>query len=112
MAVELSSITGGEGVNYALDTTGVPAVVTGAAGALSIRGTLAVLAAARPGTKAPIDIDIPSLLKGWTFETIVQGARFRRCSSPGWWSCRPGSQVLPRARMHPRPPSSRSQRST
>ena len=53
MAVELSSITGGEGVNYALDTTGVPAVVTGAAGALSIRGTLAVLAAARPGTKPP-----------------------------------------------------------
>ena len=74
MAAELSSITGGEDVNYALDTTGVPAVVTGAAGALSIRGTLAVLAAARPGTKAPIDIDIPSLLKGWTFKTIVQGS--------------------------------------
>ena len=68
------AITGGEGVNYVLDTTGVPAVVSGAAGALSIRGTLAVVAAAAPGTKAAIDIDVPSLVKGWTFKTIVQGS--------------------------------------
>ena len=52
MAGELSTITGGEGVNYVLDTTGVPAVVSGAAGALSIRGTLALVGAAAPGTKA------------------------------------------------------------
>jgi aryl-alcohol dehydrogenase len=74
MAAELSTITGGEGVNYVLDTTGVPAVVVGAAGALSIRGTVAVVGAAAPGTKASIDIDVPSLVKGWTFKTIVQGS--------------------------------------
>ena len=52
MSGELSTITGGDGVNYILDTTGVPAVVTGAAGALSIRGTLALVGAAAPGTEA------------------------------------------------------------
>ena len=74
MADELSAITGGEGVNYILDTTGVPAVVSSAAGALSIRGTLAVVGAAAPGTTAAIDIGVPSLVKGWTFKTIVQGS--------------------------------------
>ena len=74
MSGELSTITGGDGVNYILDTTGVPAVVSGAAGALSIRGTLALVGAAAPGTKASLHIDVPSLLKGWTFKTIVQGS--------------------------------------
>ncbi len=74
MADDLSAITGGEGINYVLDTTGVPAVVSGAAGALSIRGTLALVGAAAPGTKASLDIDVPSLVKGWTFKTIVQGS--------------------------------------
>ncbi len=74
MVDDLSAITGGEGINYVLDTTGVPAVVSGAAGALSIRGTLALVGAAAPGTKASLDIDVPSLVKGWTFKTIVQGS--------------------------------------
>ena len=43
MSDELSAITGEEGINYVLDTTGVPAVVSGAAGALSVRGTVAVV---------------------------------------------------------------------
>jgi aryl-alcohol dehydrogenase len=74
MSGELSTITGGEGVNYILDTTGVPAVVSGAAGALSIRGTLALVGASAPGTKVSVDIDVASLLKGWTLKTIVQGS--------------------------------------
>jgi aryl-alcohol dehydrogenase len=74
MAAELSAITAGDGVDYVLDTTGVPAVVTGAAAALSIRGTLALVGAAAAGTTASIAIDIPSLVKGWTFQTIVQGS--------------------------------------
>jgi len=74
MAAELSKITGGKGVNYVLDTTGVPAVIAAAAGALSIRGTVAVVGAAAPGTQASIDVDVPSLVKGWTFKTIVQGS--------------------------------------
>ena len=74
MSGELSNITGGDGVNYILDTTGVPAVVSGAAGALAIRGTLALVGAAAPGTEARLRIDVASLLKGWTFKTIVQGS--------------------------------------
>jgi aryl-alcohol dehydrogenase len=74
LAAELSTITAGEGINYVLDTTGVPAVVTAAASSLSIRGTLALVAAAAAGTKANLAIDIPSLIKGWTLTTIVQGS--------------------------------------
>lgn len=73
MADELASITGGEGVNSMLDTTAVPAVVGGAAGALSIGGTLAIVGAAAPGTTVAIDIGIPSMVKGWTFKTVIQG---------------------------------------
>ena len=51
-----------------------PAVVSGAAGALAIRGTLALVGAAAPGTEARLRIDVASLLKGWTFKTIVQGS--------------------------------------
>jgi aryl-alcohol dehydrogenase len=48
--------------------------VSGAAGALSIRGTLALVGASAPGTKVSVDIDVASLLKGWTLKTIVQGS--------------------------------------
>ena len=69
----LLAATGGRGVNYVLDTTAIPAVLTGAAQALSIRGTLALVGAAAPGTVAPFEIGL-SLVKGWTFKTIVQGS--------------------------------------
>ncbi len=60
-------------MNYVLDTTAVPAVLTAAARALSIRGTLALAGAAAPGTVAPFEIGL-SLVKGWTFKTIIQGS--------------------------------------
>ena len=69
----LLAATGGRGVNYVLDTTAVPAVLTAAARALSIRGTLALVGAAAPGTAAPFEIGL-SLVKGWTFKTIIQGS--------------------------------------
>ncbi|HET6393111.1 MAG TPA: NAD(P)-dependent alcohol dehydrogenase [Blastococcus sp.] len=69
----LLEITGGQGVNYALDTTAVPEVLTTVAQALSIRGTLALVGAAAPGTVAPFEIGL-SLVKGWTFKTIIQGS--------------------------------------
>lgn len=70
---ELMRLTGGEGVNSILDTTAVPSVLSTLARALSIRGTLALVGAARPGTEVPFEIG-ESLVKGWTFKTIVQGS--------------------------------------
>ncbi len=70
---ELLRFTGGRGVDYILDTTGVPDVLVNLAGALAIRGTLALVGAAAPGTQAPFEIGA-SLTKGWTFKTIVQGS--------------------------------------
>lgn len=70
---ELQRFTGGKGVNYILDTTAAPPVLTNLAKALSIRGVLALVGAARPGTEVPFEIG-SSLVRGWTFKTIVQGS--------------------------------------
>jgi len=70
---ELMRATKGLGVNYIVDTTALPAVLTKLAKALSIRGTLALVGAAKPGTEAPFEIG-QSLVRGWTFRTIVQGS--------------------------------------
>jgi aryl-alcohol dehydrogenase len=70
---ELQRITGGRGVNYILDTTAIPNVLVNLAEAITIRGTLALVGAAAPGTQAPLEIGA-SLIKGWTFKTIVQGS--------------------------------------
>ncbi|MEV0367335.1 NAD(P)-dependent alcohol dehydrogenase [Nocardia fusca] len=70
---ELRKITDGEGLQFALDTTAVPAVLRQAAEALGIRGTLALVGAASPGTAVDFEIG-SSLVKGWTFKTIVQGS--------------------------------------
>lgn len=70
---ELLRITNGAGVNSVLDTTGIPKLLVAAAQGLSIRGTLALVGAAAPGTEAPFEIGA-SLVKGWTFKTIVQGS--------------------------------------
>ena len=72
-AEELMRITADAGVNYILDTTAIPQVLTGLAKALSIRGTLALVGAAEPGTEAPFEIG-DSLTRGWRFKTIVQGS--------------------------------------
>lgn len=70
---ELMRVTGERGINYILDTTAVPKVLANLAKALSIRGTLALVGAANPGTEAPFEIG-QSLVRGWTFKTIVQGS--------------------------------------
>jgi aryl-alcohol dehydrogenase len=69
----LAEITGGEGVDYVVDTTGRPALLRAAADAIAVRGTVALVGAARPGTEVAFEIGA-SMVKGWTFKTVVQGS--------------------------------------
>jgi aryl-alcohol dehydrogenase len=69
----IMSLTDGRGADYILDTTARPELLRKAADALGNRGTLALVGAAAPGTEATFEIGL-SLVKGWTFKTIVQGS--------------------------------------
>ena len=69
----IAKITHGRGVQYALDTTAVPAVLRQAAASLAIRGTLVLVGAAPAGTDVSFEIG-ESLVKGWTFTTVIQGS--------------------------------------
>jgi aryl-alcohol dehydrogenase len=73
VAARLAEITNGEGVDYVVDTTGRPELLRIAADSLGTRGTVALVAATRPGTEATFEIGA-SLVKGWTFKTVVQGS--------------------------------------
>lgn len=70
---EIMRITTGRGADYIFDTTAIPSVLSEAVAALAIRGTLALVGAAAPDTYANIEIG-SSLVKGWTFKTIIQGS--------------------------------------
>lgn len=69
----LGEITHGAGIDYALDTTGNPAVLRTAVDALAVRGTAALVGSSRSGTEVALEIG-ESLNKGWTFKTIIQGS--------------------------------------
>ncbi|MBA4609139.1 NAD(P)-dependent alcohol dehydrogenase [Aeromicrobium sp. Marseille-Q0843] len=69
----LASITNGAGVDYVVDTTGRPELLRAAADGIAVRGTVALVAATRPGTEVSFEIGA-SLVKGWTFKTVVQGS--------------------------------------
>lgn len=69
---QLTSIVDG-GVDYVLDTTALPAVLSDAAQALAVGGTLALVGAGAPGTMTTFETGA-SLVKGWTFKTIIQGS--------------------------------------
>jgi aryl-alcohol dehydrogenase len=70
---EIMRLTDGRGADYVLDTTARPELLRQAADALGNRGTLALVGAAKPGTEVTFEIGL-SLVKGWTFTTIVQGS--------------------------------------
>lgn len=69
---QIREITGGRGVTYALEATGLPAVLRQAADALDIRGTVGLVGAAAPGTETTFETGM-SLTKGWTLRTIIEG---------------------------------------
>lgn len=73
MLEELRHITAGEGVNYIVDTTAIPAVLNRAARSLAVRGTLVAVGNTTFGTEAPFEVG-ESQVKGWTFKMDVQGS--------------------------------------
>ncbi len=72
VAAEVERITRGRGIDNAVDTTGVPAVLRQAADVLGIRGTVALIGAAAMGSEVHFEIGA-SLAKGWHFRTIIEG---------------------------------------
>lgn len=56
-----------------MDTTAVPGLLTQALDALAVRGTIVLVGAAAAGTTVPFEIG-ESLLKGWTFKTVIEGS--------------------------------------
>jgi len=73
LAEAVMELTGGKGADYIVDTTARPELLTQAVDALALRGTLAVVGAAAPGTEATFEIGA-SLVKGWTFKMVIQGS--------------------------------------
>lgn len=69
----ITELTGGTGLNFTIDTTGVPSVLRTAADSLGLRGTVVLLGAAKPGTEVSFEMGL-SLTKGWTFKTIIEGS--------------------------------------
>ena len=73
LAAALREITGDAGIDYVVDTTGRPELLRIAADAIAVRGTIALVGAARPGTEVTFEVGA-SLVKGWTFKTVLQGS--------------------------------------
>ena len=76
----IKEITGG-GVNYALDTTGVPAVFTQMTASLATMGHGVLVGAAKLGTEAPIDIGT-LLLAGIRINLVIEGDAVPKESIP------------------------------
>jgi aryl-alcohol dehydrogenase len=68
----IMALTGGRGVDYALDTTGVSRVLRQAVDSLAVRGTVGVVGASRAGTEASIEIG-STMSRGWTLKMIIEG---------------------------------------
>lgn len=65
-------ITGGRGVDHALETTGVPLVLRQAVDSLAVRGTAGLVGQAPIGSEVPLET-AASLLRGWTLRMIIEG---------------------------------------
>jgi aryl-alcohol dehydrogenase len=81
LVARLNAITGRRGVDFVLDTTGIPSVLRTAVDALAVRGVAALVGSSHAGTEAHFEIG-ESLNKGWTFKTIIQGSSVPRVFIP------------------------------
>lgn len=71
-AVErIRAITGGEGVQYSLECTGIPTVVRQAVDGLRLTGTCGIIGVAPLGTE--VSLDMNSLLFGRSVRGIIEG---------------------------------------
>ncbi|MFC4071774.1 NAD(P)-dependent alcohol dehydrogenase [Actinoplanes subglobosus] len=70
-ATQIAAATRGRGLDYAIDTTGVPALVRTAVDALGIRGTCAIVGAPPAGTE--VAFEVQSLLPGKRIVGVTLG---------------------------------------
>lgn len=68
---EIQAFTGGEGVQYSLECTGIPAVVRQAVDSLRLTGTCGIIGVSPLGTE--ISLDMNGLLFGRTVRGIIEG---------------------------------------
>ncbi|MDH6532573.1 acyl-CoA reductase-like NAD-dependent aldehyde dehydrogenase/Zn-dependent alcohol dehydrogenase [Aurantimicrobium minutum] len=78
----IMDMTHGRGIDFAIDTTGRPDVLRIAADSLAVKGTVALVGASPAGTEVPFEIG-ESLIKGWTFKTVIQGGSVPQNFIPG-----------------------------
>ncbi|SDT80338.1 NAD(P)-dependent alcohol dehydrogenase [Actinoplanes derwentensis] len=71
----LVDITGGRGVTYIVETTGVPALLELAATAITAYGTVAVVGAPAAGSRASFDVN--ALIDGRTIRGVTEGGSDR-----------------------------------
>ena len=71
-AERIMELTSGQGVDYALETTGVAAVLRTAADSLAIRGTVGVVGAQAPGEETAFETGL-SMTRGWRLQMIIEG---------------------------------------
>ncbi|MFE4756794.1 NAD(P)-dependent alcohol dehydrogenase [Streptomyces mirabilis] len=71
LATALKEITGGRGVDNAVDTTGHPAVLRTAVDSLAVGGACALIGVAAPGTE--VSLEIHGLLSGKRILGVVMG---------------------------------------
>lgn len=68
----IMKLTGGRGVDYALDSTGAPGILRQAADSLAVGGTVGLVGSGRPGTEAAFETGL-SITRGWTLKMIIEG---------------------------------------
>ncbi|HKT01105.1 MAG TPA: NAD(P)-dependent alcohol dehydrogenase [Rugosimonospora sp.] len=71
VAATIADITGGRGLDHAIDTTAVPAVVRTAVDSLGLRGTAAIVGAPPAGTE--VSFEVQSLLGGKRIVGVTLG---------------------------------------
>lgn len=80
LAEQIGEITGGKGVNYSIDTTGIPAVIKASVGVLSIGGTTAPIAITNQET--PINTTLELAIANRSIKGILMGDAIPQMAVP------------------------------